>query len=131
MRVIFAEIRILRLHLSDFDDIFTIGSEFAFRARFRTPFRADFVKNAVSENFCFRILRKISENFLKKKLFSKLLEFTIIKPLGLGALLGGLLTPLVVFSSSELFLEIIFSISIPKSVFFFVKTYGRLQKKNH
>ena len=60
---IFTEIRILHVHLSDFDDFFTIGSEFAQRTRFRTPFRADFVKNAVSENFCFRILRKFSENF--------------------------------------------------------------------
>ena len=63
---IFTEIRILRLHLSDFDDIFTIGSVFAFRARCRTPFPADFAKNAVSENFDCQMFR----NFLKKNRIS-------------------------------------------------------------
>ena len=56
---IFTEIQILRLHLSDFDDFFTIGSVFAFRARCRTPFPADFAKNAVSENFYCQNFRKI------------------------------------------------------------------------
>ena len=56
---IFTDIRILRLHLSDFDDIFTIGSVFAFRVRCRTPFPADFAKNAFSENFYCQIFRKL------------------------------------------------------------------------
>ena len=56
---IFTEIRILRIHSSDFDDIFTIGSVFAFRARCRTPFPADFAKNAVSENFYCQFFSKI------------------------------------------------------------------------
>ena len=56
---IFTEIRILRIHLSDFDDFFPIGSIFAFRARCRTPFPADFAKNAVSENLYCQIFREI------------------------------------------------------------------------
>ena len=60
---IFTEIRILRLQLSDFDDIFTIGSVFAFRARCRTLFPADFAKNAVSENLYRQFVRNISERF--------------------------------------------------------------------
>ena len=56
---IFTEIWILRLHLSDLDGIFTIGSVFAFRARCRTPFPADFAKNAVSENFYCQFFSKI------------------------------------------------------------------------
>ena len=56
---ILTEIRILRIHSSDFDDIFTIGSVFAFRVRCRTPFPTDFVQNAVSENFYCQFFSKI------------------------------------------------------------------------
>ena len=60
---IFTEIWILHLHLSDFDDLYTIGSEFASRTRSRTPFPAVSAKNAVSENFDCQILLKVSEYF--------------------------------------------------------------------
>ena len=60
---IFTENRILRLQNADFDDLYTIGSEFASPTRSHTPFPTVSAKNAVSENFYCQILRKISEKF--------------------------------------------------------------------
>ena len=59
---IFTENWILRLQKADFDDLYTIGSEFASPTRSHTPFPAVSAKNAVSENFYCQILRKFSEN---------------------------------------------------------------------
>ena len=60
---IFTENWILRLQKADFDDLYTIGSEFASPTRSHTPFPAVSAKNAVSENFDCQILRKFSEKF--------------------------------------------------------------------
>ena len=61
---IFTENWILRLQKADFDDLYTIGSEFASPTRSHTPFPAAFTKNAVSENFDCQILRKFSKQIL-------------------------------------------------------------------
>ena len=60
---IFTENQISRLQKADFDDLYTIGSEFASPTRSHTPFPAVSAKNAVSENFDCQILPKMSENF--------------------------------------------------------------------
>ena len=60
---IFTEDWISRLQKADFDDLYTIGSEFASLTRSHTPFPAVSAKNAVSENFDCQILRKISDKF--------------------------------------------------------------------
>ena len=60
---IFTENSILRLQKADFNDLYTIGSEFAVGTRSHTPFPAVSAKNAVSENFYCQILRKFSRIF--------------------------------------------------------------------
>ena len=60
---IFSEDWILHLQKADFDDLYTIGSEFASPTRSYTPFAAVSAKNAVSENFDCQILWKFSEKF--------------------------------------------------------------------
>ena len=59
----FTENWILRPQKEDFDQLYTIGSEFASRTRSHTPVPAVSAKNAVSENFYCQILRKCSEKF--------------------------------------------------------------------
>ena len=60
---IFTENWISRLQKADFDDLYTIGSEFASPTRSHTPFPAVSAKNAVSENCYCQNLRKICEKF--------------------------------------------------------------------
>ena len=57
---IFTENWISCLQKADFDDLYTIGSEFATPTRSHTPFPVVSAKNAVSENFYCQILRKFS-----------------------------------------------------------------------
>ena len=59
----FTENWILRHQKADFDDLYTIGSEFASPTRSHTPFPTVSAKNAVLENFDCQILRKFSEKF--------------------------------------------------------------------
>ena len=67
---IFTENCFFRLRLPDFDDFYTIGSEFASRTRFHTPFLAVSAKNVVFENlyrqFVTNILRRIRVHVLRK-----------------------------------------------------------------
>ena len=60
---IFTENWISRLQNADFDDLYTIGSEFASPTRSHTPFPAVSAKNAVLENFDRQMLQKIPKNF--------------------------------------------------------------------
>ena len=60
---IFTENWILSFQKADFDDLYTIRSEFASPTRSHAPFPTVSAKNAVSENFYCQILRKISEKF--------------------------------------------------------------------
>ena len=60
---IFTENSNLHRQKADFNDLYTIGSEFAVGTRSHTPFPAVFAKNAVSENFYCQNLRKNSRIF--------------------------------------------------------------------
>ena len=48
---------------ADFNDLYTIGSEFASPTRSHTPFPAVSAKNAVTQNFYCQILRNLSKQF--------------------------------------------------------------------
>ena len=72
----FTENWIARLHLSNFDDLYTIGSEFASRTRSHTPFPAVSAKNAVFENLYWQNLQKFTEKF--RTIFAKI-HYTSLK----------------------------------------------------